>query len=99
VGVPVRWQWPSTADAADSVPADKLEAIKAAIKASSYRESAQSPEWAGIVVADVLDIDLEDKAEKKRVGRMLNAWIKAGHLDVDEQQDGKSNWRKFIVVN
>jgi hypothetical protein len=99
VGVPVPWQWPSTADAADSVPADKLEAIKAAIKAGSYRESAQSPEWAGIVVADVLDIDLEDKAEKKRVGRMLNAWIKAGHLDVDEQQDGKSNWRKFIVVN
>ena len=51
------------------------------------RASEQSPEWAGVVVADVIGADLSQKAAKRRVKAVLADWVKSGVLAVEKRRD------------
>jgi hypothetical protein len=98
VGVVTRWEWPTAASMVEGLPEGALDAIKARIRGGEYRESAQANDWAGHVVAEILGIEVEDKAEKKRVKSMLEAWIKSGHFEVVTRTDAHRDVRKYIVV-
>lgn len=62
-----------------------------------YRESAQSPQWAGNVVASILDLDVEDKAVRARIKSILRQWIATGVLGTDTWRD-KSKGRDHTIV-
>lgn len=62
-----------------------------------YRESAQSPQWAGNVVASILDLDVEDKAVRARIKSILRQWIATGVLATDTWRD-KSKGRDHSIV-
>jgi AAA domain len=63
VGVATDWQWPSAFD--DVTPAD-LRAVQKAIAAGEWRADPQAKGWAGQPVADVLDLNLDDKFVKAK---------------------------------
>jgi hypothetical protein len=80
IGVVTRWSWPTDRSFVEDVTADQLQSIKNRLYLGEHRESPQSKEWAGNVVAEILGLDLSDKAEKVGVVKMLKTWIDEGHL-------------------
>jgi hypothetical protein len=98
VGVVVPWQWSSAASLVEDVADNALDAIKTRIAEGSYREHFAASDWAGNIVAEVLDIDLSDSNERRRVGQMLKAWIADDHFEVVLRRNDKREEKKFIVV-
>jgi hypothetical protein len=68
VQVVTTWQWP---DAFDGVTARDLFAVQKQISEGAWRESSQSPDWAGKAVAEVLDFDLQSAPLQNRVKSLL----------------------------
>lgn len=96
IGVVTRFDWPTDKSFVEGVTANQLQAIKNRLLLGEHRESEQAKEWAGHVVAEILGIDLSDKAEKARVVKMLKTWIKEGHLEVYKKSDASRRLRDFI---
>lgn len=97
IGVVESWQWPSAQSVVEDVPTELLAGIKARLGAGSYRESDQSGDWAGHLVGQLVGLDTSIPTEKKRVKRMLTAWIVSGELAVEMRPDSKRTLRKHIV--
>jgi AAA domain len=95
VGAVRKWEWPSLF--AENAPGD-LAAVQRRIAQGEWRESSQSTDWAGKAVAEVLGLDLTEKAARKRVKQMLAAWIKNRALKVVSRKDNKRMDRKWIEV-
>lgn len=95
VGVVTRWSWP---DAFDGITVEDLVKVQRALDGQQARENVQAKDWAGQIVADVLEIDIADKAGKQRVKTMLNIWIKSGALKVSKIHDENRRERPIIEV-
>lgn len=76
--------------------AEQLQAIKNRLYLGEHRESEQAKEWAGYAVAEILGIDVTDKAERARVVKMLKTWIKEGHLEIYKKKNASRRLRDFI---
>jgi hypothetical protein len=99
VGVVTKWTWPSPADVLEGTPTDALDTIKATIRAGEYRAHELAETWAGLVVADVLELDASDKPTKQRIKAMLAAWIGAGHFKTVLRRDPvKREDKKYLIV-
>ncbi len=97
IGVVEPWQWPSAQSLVEGVSPELLAGIKARLGAGSYRESEQSGDWAGHVIAELTGKDSSDTTEKRRIKRMIQAWIAAGELAIEMRPDAKRISRKHIV--
>jgi hypothetical protein len=76
VGVAEVWEWPDTFD---GVTVKDLLAVQHAFEGKNPRYSDQAgDDWAGCIVADVLGMDAT--ADRKRVKRIIETWIKNGAL-------------------
>ncbi len=95
VGVVEKWDWPD--DFADIKCAD-LQAVQRAIEAAPkpLRYSDQATPWVGGVVAQVLGFDPQD--DRKRIRRMIEAWLKSGALVKKDLKDDSRQSRPFICV-
>lgn len=102
VGVVTEWHWPSKEAIAEAVPDEVRKLVVARLGNQEHRESAQSAEWAGYVVAEAMGLPLETNkamsAEKRRVKAVLDAWIDAGILAIVEEEDPKHFGRKIKFV-
>tara|TARA_R110000868_G_scaffold40447_1_gene139514 strand:- start:3047 stop:5131 length:2085 start_codon:yes stop_codon:yes gene_type:complete len=100
VGVVAAWQWPAAEEAALAVAPDALEAILSRIGSGPYSENATAKDWAGHVVADVLEMDAGESAVKRKISRMLESWVSTGKLVVDRRNDPNANYRPrpFLTV-
>ncbi|MBB4235062.1 bifunctional DNA primase/polymerase [Rhizobium esperanzae] len=78
--VVTEWKWPSAEEIAQEVAPEKLAAIKAVLDGQDWRASDQSNEWAGYAVARVLEMDADDKSDKRKIARLIDNWIKQGEL-------------------
>ncbi len=95
VGVACPW---IAQDAFEGVTRLHIMAVQKAIGAGKWRENVQAKAWAGIAVANALQIDINDKKVVARVKKILRRWIDEGVLEVVKDFDEKSNERNFIVV-
>lgn len=95
VGVVTEWSWP---DAFDGVTASDLRAVQTRISEGQWREDIRSPQWAGTSVAEVLGIDLDEKAGKQRVKSLLATWVKTGALKRVMVPDKTRQERSMIEV-
>ena len=95
MAVATPWKLP---DPFDNVSVHHLVAVQNAISAGQWRESAQSPDWAGKAVADVLALNIENKPDKARIQSLLREWISNRALVVVERDDKKREPRKWIEV-
>jgi hypothetical protein len=72
VGVCEVWKPPSTFD---GVKTKDLLAVQHALKGVNARYSEQAgDDWAGVIVADILSLDAT--ADRKRIKKMIEVWIK-----------------------
>lgn len=96
VGVATVWKWPS---AFDGVTVADLVAVQHRVNGGRYRESSQADEWVGYVVAEILHLDADKKADNARIKALLKTWFGNGMLQVVEGRDDKGNTRKFVAVD
>ena len=94
VGVAAVWTPP---DPFDGLSTQDLYNVQIAIDAGEYGENVQAKDWAGVAVADVLGLDLEEKTDKDRVKSLIRTWKGNKALVVDRRHDGKRE-RPYLVV-
>lgn len=84
-----RWEWP---DAFEGISAADARLVRNAVQDCKIppRENHQSRQWVGLIVADTLGIDLDDKGEKSRVLSLIKTWIKNGVLALDAIHDTRT---------
>ena len=76
VGVAETWAWPDTFD---GFALPDLLRVQQAIDGKQPRYSDQSgDDWAGVIVATTLGLNAS--ADKKRIKRMIEAWLQSGAL-------------------
>lgn len=62
-----------------------------------WRESIQSNDWIGRLIAEVAGLDIEDRAIRAKVKKVARSWLSTGVLAVEHRQD-KSRGREVAVV-
>ena len=97
IGVAEHWQFPSLYSLL--TPPMKTQAMSALQAANVWdrRHNAGSKGWAGIVVAEALELDLEADGVRRDVGQLISAWIQQGLLRKKSVYDPKQA-RKIPVV-
>jgi hypothetical protein len=75
VGVVTAWQWP---DALAGITGAHFERVAAVIRSARWRDNPQAGKWFGKAVAQALDLDPDNKADKAKINGMLKAWRAAG---------------------
>jgi hypothetical protein len=95
VGVVTTWQWPDPLAGMTGADFDKVAAV---IKRGNWRENIQASAWVGKAVAEALEFDAGNKADRAKITAMLNVWRAAGSLVVVERQDEKRELRKYVEV-
>lgn len=94
VGVAEVWEWPDTFD---GVSVDDLLLVQRALDGKARRYSDQAGEnWAGVIVAEVLGLDAT--ADRKRIKKMIEAWLKSGALRKIMIPDAKRMDRPCLEV-
>ncbi|EAP78245.1 AAA family ATPase [Roseovarius nubinhibens] len=94
VGVAEVWDWPDTFDGFDS---KDLLAVQNAIDGKQPRYSDQAGiEWAGVIVAEVLGLD--PTKDKRRIKKMIEAWLQSGALAKCQVNDGNRRPRPCLEV-
>lgn len=92
--VVTEWTWPTLEEQMQEILPEALVAIKKRIGGGDYWVSEQSKaNWAGIIVADVLKVNLDDKTEKSRIVRLLKYWEKNGHFTTELRPDERRKQR------
>ena len=95
VGVAESWKWP---DPFKDMNIEKLREIQQRISEGEFRENAQAKGWVGHLVAEVLELDIENNADKSRVKKILKTWIKSGALVKVEKAGEDRKVRPYIEV-
>lgn len=95
VGVVSSWEWPDPLAGMTGADFDKVAAV---IRRGNWRENVQAAAWVGKAVAEALELDASNKADRAKISAMLNVWRASGALRVVERQDEKREVKKFIEV-
>jgi AAA domain/DnaB-like helicase N terminal domain len=82
----------------DDVTVDHLRQVQARIGERDWREHHTANNWCGMLVAEVLGLNLEEKANKAKVKGILGEWVKTGALRIEERPDKNREPRKCIVM-
>jgi hypothetical protein len=79
IGVVTRWKPPG---AFDNVTTAHLAEVMRRVEEDDYRKDPRAANYVGHVIAEVVDLDMDDPHHKKKVAKLLNTWIKSGALKV-----------------
>lgn len=93
VGVACRWEWP---DSFEGVTTHHLKAVQSRIAQGQWRRDVQASNWAGVVVAEVCELDA--KKDRGRIKDILKAWLETDMLREVEGEDQHRKSRVFIEV-
>jgi archaellum biogenesis ATPase FlaH len=99
IGVCVPFEMPNAFDGLSAKDARKVQdaVAEAAAAGKPFRDNSQSAEWVGIKIAELLDLDIGDKAAKGRVLAILREWKKTGVLAVEKMRDERRG-RDFPII-
>lgn len=101
-GVVTEWTWPSKDEVAAQIPDNVLSEVLVRLANQNCRESAQSGDWAGYVVAQAMGVHVETSRamtpEKRRIKAAMDAWIESGVLALVDEDDPRHVGRKIKFV-
>lgn len=97
VGVVTPWSWPNAFMGLQRQDAAMARNAIAACNPPA-RENSQSPEWAGVVIANALGLPFEELADKARLKSILKEWIKEDVLSVETWRDPRSRRDVKVIV-
>jgi hypothetical protein len=95
IGVMAPWKWP---DPFSDVTVHDLLRVQLVVAAGRYRASAQSKDWVGGAVAQVLDVDLGDDAVRSKVKAILKTWTKNGAFAEFDGHDEHRHIKRYVRV-
>jgi len=95
VGVVVPWSWP---DPFETITQQDVLRVQAAVAEREYRESVQSKDWVGYLIADVTGLDPSEAAEKQKIKSIVREWLEKGWLKVTKIRDEKGKDRPVVVA-
>ncbi|MEM1287136.1 MAG: hypothetical protein AAGH60_02165 [Pseudomonadota bacterium] len=95
VGVVTSWSWP---DPFEDITAADLLKVQRAIDGKKYRKDVRAAQWVGKAVADVLDLDPDDKEQRSRIKTCVDIWVTNGALRVVDIVDERGKTRPIIEV-
>lgn len=95
VAVAEEWSWP---DPLDDVSTDNLKEVQKCVAERAYRHDPQSTDWVGKVIAEVLELDIEDPIAKGKIKAILKIWISNGVLKIVKKLDDNRKERPFVEV-
>lgn len=93
IGVVEKWDVPGLFAGCPSNAAEMAQRI---VMAGDYRLSNQSEDWVGFALCAMMGLDMDNPAEKKRLGRIVDKWIETGVLQKVSMADGKRRPREFV---
>jgi hypothetical protein len=94
IGVVTRWDPPKPFD---DVTPEHMQEVRRLVAEGEWRFDAQSADWVGKCVADVLSLDLSSKAAKAKVRAIVMTWIESGALKKESRKDSARRPRTFVV--
>jgi len=97
VAVVEPWNWPDAFDGITNQDAIRIQALVGQANPAA-RYSSQAANWVGKIVADVLALDLEEKADRARINSLIGTWVKNKVLIVDEVDDSRTGRSVKIVL-
>jgi hypothetical protein len=96
VGAIERWTPP---DPFDGINLRHLYDVQQTIAAGEYGANVQANDWAGQAVAQVIDADLDDPADKSRVKSLLRQWTDNKAFKIETRAvAGRSRKKPYLVV-
>lgn len=97
VGAIQPWKWP---DAFDGISRQDSARVRSAIASMGEppRENVRSSAWAGVVIGDILGIDVTDPAGKTKVQSIMAKWILTDVLRVETVHDARNGRAAKIIV-
>jgi hypothetical protein len=88
------WTYPN---AFDVVTPEHMHRMRKMAAEGHYRKDSRAEDWIGRAVAKVLDLDLEDEADRKQVKNILKTWFANGVLAVKLEKDEGRHKRAYVV--
>lgn len=97
IGAVQRWAAP---DSFGGVTARQLYNVQKMIDEHPHRarKHSKSNAWVGKIIAHVLDLNLDDTGEARRIESMLRTWLSNGALKTMERPDERREIREFVEV-
>ena len=89
--------WKPDDPLAEITGADALQ-IQMEIAKGEWRDDNRSPQWAGAVFGQVLDIDHRDPVIKSRIKQMISDWMKSGRLKTETRHNTVTRKDKECVI-
>lgn len=98
--MPVVTPWaPPTTDADAEFTAEEVGLVQTAIRLSDWRQSVQSPQWAGFAVAKALRLESSTKPDKQKLQLILGRLLKKGFLKIENRPDKARRPRPCVIVD
>lgn len=83
----------------EGVPWERLDLVMRAIGEKPRRAREQAKDWVGHLIGDLLEIETVEKSVgRKRVKRMIDAWIRSGALEEVNLEDENREKRPFVKL-
>lgn len=95
VAVVTAWAWP---DPFDDVTVHDLRKVQDIIAEGEWAENVQAKNWAGKAVAQVLDLDIDNKAARAKAKAILKRWISNKVLRVESRRDQRQGRERPVIV-
>jgi hypothetical protein len=95
VGVVTEWKPPKPFD---NVKVDDLRKVQRIVAEGRWRENVQAKNWVGKAVAQVLDLDADNKAHRSKISALLKAWMANGALVIVPGLDEQRREQTFVGV-
>jgi hypothetical protein len=94
VAVVTPWKYPSPLE---QITPDHMRSVRQIAAEGAYRKDARSDDWIGYVVAEVVGLNPDDKADRKIVSTALSAWFANGVLAIKRRKDEHRKERPYVV--
>lgn len=94
IGVVIPWTPP---DAFEGVTVDHLRQVQGLVVSGEYKEHAASKPWVGEAVAEVLNLDSDNKSDRAKIGELLKTWVENGSLNRVLKRDPKKREDRWYI--
>lgn len=91
------WEWP---DVFQGVTKEQAKACqhKIAMADPPCKHHILSRDWAGYLIAEVLELDIKKKADKNKVNGVIKGWIETDVLRIDEIHDSRQGKKVKVII-
>jgi hypothetical protein len=94
VAVVTAWKYPSPLD---RITPDHMRRVRQMAAEGNFRKDARSDDWIGRAVAEVVDLDHEEKADRVIIKAALAAWFANGVLALKARKDEHRKERTYVM--